>query len=78
MQILSDNRTAMKHASKASLILQMLALNIQKLCNEHHLTVLYQRIAGKPNTETDALSQIQQQIHHHALLKTIFRKIEHH
>ncbi|CEJ04503.1 hypothetical protein RMCBS344292_18461 [Rhizopus microsporus] len=82
MQILSDNRTALKHASKASgtasRILQKLALNIQKLCNKHHLTVLYQHIAGKPNTETDVLSQIQQQIHHHALLKTIFRKIEYH
>lgn len=77
MQILSDNYTALKHASKAggaaSLILQMLTLNIQKLCNEHHLSVLYQHIAGKPNTETDALSQIRQQIYHHALLKTLFR-----
>ncbi|CEG69939.1 hypothetical protein RMATCC62417_05924 [Rhizopus microsporus] len=69
---------ASKACGTASLILQKLTLNIQKLCNEHHLTVLYQHIAGKPNTETDALSQIQQQIHHHALLKAIFRKIEYH
>jgi hypothetical protein len=80
MQILSDIRTALKYASKTggttSPILQIPALEIQDLCNEHHLTVLYQHIAGKFNTKAVALSRIQQQIHYHTLPKTIFRKIQ--
>lgn len=54
MHILSDNRTALKYANKvdgtASHILQMLALEIQDLCNKHHLTALYQSKYTESNT----------------------------
>ena len=56
MHILSDNRTALKYASKVSPILQMLALEIQDLCNKHHLAVLYQSRYTESNTTTNASS----------------------
>ncbi|ORE12428.1 hypothetical protein BCV71DRAFT_147302, partial [Rhizopus microsporus] len=62
IHIYSDNRTAFKYAAKAggttSPTLQLIALEIQDICNQHNLTVIYQHIPGAMNTAASALSRM--------------------
>lgn len=65
--VYSDNKTAIKYASKfrgtASALLQQLALDIQEICNEYNITLRVQHIAGIKNTTADRLSRQKPPVH---------------
>ncbi|KAG1238647.1 hypothetical protein G6F68_000446 [Rhizopus microsporus] len=79
IHIYSDNRTALKYAAKAgrtaSSTLQLIALEIQDICNQHNLTVIYQHIPGVMNTEADALSRMSQLFHNYSLPRWVVKQI---
>jgi hypothetical protein len=79
IHVYPDSRTALKYAAKAggtaSPTLQLIALEIQDICNQHNLTAIYQHIPGMMNTEADALSRMSQLFHNYSLPHWVVKRI---
>lgn len=80
IQIFSDNMTALKYTTKSggtsSALLQELAIEIQNICNQYNLQVVYQHIPGVLNTAADALSRKKIPFHESTIPKKMFQVIE--
>lgn len=80
LRIFTDNRTSIKYTTKeggtASPILQDTAVRIQEICNQYHLTVIYQHIQGVKNVEADRLSRQKIPLYERALPSWIFKELQ--
>lgn len=81
LKIFTDNRTSIKYTTKeggtASQILQDIAVKIQEICNQYHLTVIYQHIQGVKNVEADRLWRQKIPLYERALLPSrIFKELQ--
>lgn len=59
----------------SSLLLQDLAIQIQNICNNFNLQVLYQYIPGIHNTQADTLSRIKKPLYESSIPKAMFSTI---
>lgn len=75
IKIYSDNITA-KSGGTTTIILQDLAIQIQELCNQYNIHVMYQHIPGILNTQADQLSRRKNPLYESTFPKKMFNQIQ--
>jgi hypothetical protein len=80
LKIYSDNRTALKYINKAggtaSESLQNLAIEIQKLCNQYQVQLIYHHIPGIENKDADKLSRRKISLYEWTLPRRWFQQLQ--